>query len=201
MTNEAFVYVPYWVETALNRNSLPLNACLDYSKLRQILTLEDMSGLLALQDIKSLTREEGSNIAGTLFSMWNNSVTDAQRPEFTQAIVPMSRSTELKIETVKRFEENDYLLGSIGIGLPSDQQAPEPIFYKIVDAGGATSLVVLYKGFQKFISEPDNEYKFVVDQLKIFYVYLKAYQVSHLSVFKKYLRLLAFKTNVNSLIS
>lgn len=199
MTNEAFVYVPYWVETALNRNSLPLNACLDYSKLRQILTLEDMSGLLALQDIKSLTREEGSNIAGTLFSMWNTSVTDAQRPEFTQAIVPMSRSTELKIETLKRFEENDQVL--VSIGLPLDQQAPEPVFYKIVDAGGTASLVVLYKGFQKFICDPNNEYKFAVDQLKIFYVYLKSYQVSHLSVFKKYLRLLAFKTNVNSLIS
>lgn len=194
MTNQAFVFIPYWVETALNRSSLSLNTCLDYAKLRQILSLEDMSGLLAIQDIKSLTREESSFNNGTLFSMWSQSIPDAMKSEFLQAVVPMSRSTELKINILKRLETSEVPAPFL---LPGIDQAPvEPTYYKVVDIAGATNAIVIYKGFATFVSDPENEYKFVVDQLKVFYVYLKAYQVSLLPIFKKYLRMLAIKAHV-----
>lgn len=184
MTKNIFVFLPFWVEAAFKRNGCSLDACLDFGQARQILSLEDMSGLLALQDIKAVTRDE-SVLSRTLLTSWYESAKGAQRIELDSSIIPLARSNELKEEILNR------LLESSNVSETSlSETAPARIFYKVVDLDRNASGMVVYSGFPEFISKPENEYKVVVDQLKIFYVYLKAYQVSLLPLFGRYLYLL-----------
>ena len=184
MNLEQLVFIPPWVETAVSRSNLTLEACLDYSKIRPILSLEDMSGFLALQDIGKLTGEE-SDYNGTLLSSWQESA-GAQISELTNAIVPLSHSNEPSEELIQRLSlDTEYVNNS----------DPQNTFYRTVDLGRGKAAFVVYPGYFEYIKKPENQYKVVVDQLKLFYVYLKPYQVAGLSLFTRYLKLLSNRIN------
>ena len=183
MSQETFIYLPSWVETALKRNGCNLDICLDYEQLRGILSLEDMSGLLALQDLKSVTRDESTD-SSTLLSSWRLGAKGTQLDEINSTIVPLSCSKELREELTLRLSLTDSTP-------PINMDGPPAVYYKVVDIGRSTAAFITYPGYINFINKPENEYNVVVDQLKIFYVYLKSNQVSLLPLFKKYLLLLA----------
>lgn len=192
MISDTSVFIPYWIEAALKRNSCSPEVCLNYTKLRQFVSLDDAVGFLALQETKSITRKEGNEVVRTLFSMWSESAEGAHAAEFQQAVVPMSRSIELEKDLLARLSLKD---NSAMLGTPTNGQIDqENVYYKQIDLGGITHGVVIYPGFVEFIHTPENEFKFVVDQLKVFYVYLKSYQVSLMPVFRKYLYLLSARS-------
>lgn len=180
MTKSTFVFIPFWVETALQRNSCAMDVCLDYSQIRCILSLEDMSGLLALQDCKSVTRDE-SALNRTLLTSWNETAMGAQRIELDSTIIPLARSNELKDEICKRLQK---------CSDTGDAIENETVYYKLVDISRDVAAMVVYPGFPEYVSKPENEYKVLVDQLKIFYVYMKLHQVSLLPIFRRYVLLL-----------
>lgn len=190
MTKETFVFLPYWVESAIKRNGLNLEICLDYGQLRSILSLEDMSGLLALQDIKAVTRDE-SVLSRTLLNSWAESAKGTHETELNTSIIPLSRSTELKEEIFKRLSEETNQ-PSIWNSGTADLTST---YFKVVELGRSGAAQVLYPGYPNFISNPENEYAVVKTQLQLFYVYLKTYQVSVLPVFRRYLSLLANKAS------
>jgi len=190
VTREDFVFLPFWVEAAMNRNSCSLTNVLDYSEIRKILSLEDMSGLLALQEIKDVTRDE-SESNRTLLNIWNESAEGTHKTELDSVVIPMSRSNELKQELLIRLSNDSNCYETV----QSASQASTVTYYKVVDLGRVTSAMVVYKGFPDFVKDPENEYNVVVDQLKVFYVYLKSYQVSLLPVFRRYLTLLVKRVN------
>jgi hypothetical protein len=125
--------------------------------------------------------------------MWSESAEGAQAAEFQQAVVPMSRSIELEKDILARlsFKDKSTMVVQPTVVDPDSEE----VFYKQTDLGGSIHGVVVYKGFVEFICTPENEFKFVVDQLKVFYVYLKSYQVSLMPVFRKYLHLLSSRSN------
>lgn len=183
VSQETFIYLPSWVETALKRNGCNLDICLDYEQLRGILSLEDMSGLLAIQDLKLVTRDE-STVSSALLSSWRQSAKGVQLDEINSTIVPLSCSKELREELTVRLSSTDSNPSIKLDGAPA-------VYYKVVDIGRSIAAFIVYPGFIDFVNKPENEYNVVVDQLKIFYVYLKSNQVSLLPLFKKYLLLLA----------
>ena len=194
MTKENFIFLPFWVETAMARNGLALEACLDYGQVRQILSLEDMSGLLALQDISVVTREDGGS-SRTLLTNWYESAKGAHLIELNSSIIPLARSNELSQEIIKRLSVDHALAQPTN----SVTNTLESTFYKIVDINRGVAVLVMYEGFPLFISKPENEFKVTVEQLKIFYMYLKVHQVSALPLFRRYLSLLNFKFSSSKL--
>lgn len=184
MTKEIIIFIPFWVEKALSRQGLALEACLDYKLIRPILSQEDMSGLLALQDLPAVTRDENV-FSRTLLTSWSETADGDQSVELNSTIIPLARSNELKDDLLRRLSKANSETSTIEGG---SQQPDVP--YKLVDAGRQAIAVVVYSGYPEFVSSPEGEQKAVVDMLKIFYVYLKPYQVSPLPVFKRYLRLL-----------
>lgn len=169
------------------RNGLEVDACLDYNQVRQILSLEDTAGLLALQDISVLTREE-SGSSRTLLTNWYESAKGVQLIELNSSIIPLARSNELKKEITERL--NPSINGFV-------TQEEVSAFYKIVDVNRGVAVLVLYEGFPSFISKPENELKMTVEQLKVFYIYLKVNIVSQTAMFKRYLSLLNNKRSTN----
>lgn len=190
MTKDSFVILPYWVEAALRRNGCDLDVCLDFPQVRAVLSLEDMSGLLALQDIPAVTREEG-DLSRTLLTNWYETAKGPQRVELESTIIPLARSNELKEEIQKRLDVE----GNQPNPYNQNTSTLESTYYRVVDLNRKASALVVYGGFPSFVSKPENEFKVVVEQLKTFYVYLKLHQVSLLPVFRRYLKLLEVRSN------
>lgn len=186
MNNVEFVFIPSWVETVLNRNSYTFDDCLNYDKLRQILSLEDITGFLALQELDRFKDE----IPRALFNSWKDSATGAYLVELDSTVYSLSRSNELKEELLLRLSSKDS--NTLGEVMCKEENN---IYYKVVDINKTFAALIVYPGFFEFVKKPENEYKILVDQLKILYIYMKVFEVSFSGIFKKYVKLLANRFN------
>ena len=91
----------------MSRSGLPIEACLDYVQMRQILSQEDMSGLLAFQDLSAVTRDENV-LNRTLLTSWLGTAMGDHLVELNSTIQPLARSNELKDDLLKRLEKANF---------------------------------------------------------------------------------------------
>lgn len=183
MIEKQILVLPHWIEQVLSRNNCPLDRCLDYSVVRQYLSLEDLAGLLCVQELK-LIDKSGMSDQGTLFRSWLSSADVAQKAELMDSVRPLSCNNELKQDVILRLRE-------IKSGYLTDDDAEEEIktYFRIVDSTRKIAFLIVYPGFLQRNSIAQYRYNVVVELLKVFYRYMKVYQVSALPLFSEYVSL------------
>jgi hypothetical protein len=172
-----FIFIPYWVESALKRNAMSLSDVLDYSKISTVLSQEEVASLSALQTSNFFFKE---NYTSDLFTPWRSAATSAQLTQLDYVISPMAQNKELTGSISSR-------LSSAQSPIQYDESAPK---YSIVSINHGCVAVVLRPGFTEYIAEITNEHNFIVDLLKTFYVYLSVTDVSSLPIFRRYIQIL-----------
>ena len=71
MKQKNLILIPFWIEKALKRNNLSLTESLNYSTLRGLLSLSDLSAFLKFQNCDNYSISTGEN--NTLLSSWERS--------------------------------------------------------------------------------------------------------------------------------
>ena len=185
MEPTSFVFIPFWVEKVLKRNKLSLKDILEYEKIRKYFSLEDLAGLLCVQEsdqLGSFSSFKEFSLRTVLLSSWMKT-SGALAVELGSAVIPLSYSKEVKNYVLVKLSEQDVV----------SQNIDDPV-YRIVDIERNTFCIVLKPGFVKLHNSVEALLDFVKDILKVFYVYHKVEVVSREPIFKAYLNLLEGST-------
>ena len=188
MANKNPIVIPYWVANAFKRKQLPLAHCLNYVKVRQVLSLEDVATLLNAQQIKSLEFLKG-DYNSQLLSNWNKSCEDL-RNELDSTVLPLSHSKQLEERNLFRLSK-DYTADQSWTAddLNLDNNVNQEVF-ELNDFERDSYAMILNPGFVESIAQYDTKMKLVKAMLKISYVYLDTHSVSSENVFATYVGLL-----------
>lgn len=181
MITTNLVLIPYWVETALTRNSMSLNDFFNYEKLRSIQSVHDIAQLTTLQELEEL-RINGvirSDALSPLFSRWKETSQGNQNSELASVIPNLSHSKDLKCEVLSRLSNQTDSFS------PSNEDTPK---YKIVDVGRETIAVVLYAGYIEYESNPNQFTDIIAKLLQSLYVYHSVTDVSATALYKYYVQ-------------
>ena len=178
------VLIPYWIPEILKRKGLELKDCLDFPKLKPLLSLNDLVSFATLQEYYG--KLTGAEEPSSLIWIWSASIPKDQ-PELskylwdTVSTISMDQTFKNEIET-RLFCEGSKL-----------DQYPEP--YAVQHLAPEVGGIVIYPGH--FIleenSKPVHQKALVVSILKVLYVYNAYNEMCKTSLFKKYLELLAGK--------
>jgi hypothetical protein len=178
-TKKQIVLIPYWVAETLKRNQLPIADCLDISKLRKVMSINDLVLFMALQNsIRNLTSAE---VSCNILMAWLNHANAKSEEIKTEinTIVAMSGAPEFTDQLNNRLFTIDSKL--------NDYETPFNIYDLTPDYSG----VVVYPGF--FVNNGDTrlETVFIEAVLAALYVYDSYDIVSQTQYFKRYLELLS----------
>lgn len=172
MKTKAMVVVPYWVENVLKRNRLNFTDLLQYGKMRDVMSVNELSAFLTVQHTGRIPVI--NNIVNTyLLSSWEQTRSSDEKTELDSVVVPLSYSEETVSDVVERLSQV--------------QEDTEQKPYEIVDFAREAFVVVLRKGFMQDMLNPTKQLDFVRDLLKLYYCYYEPHEVSSLQIFQNYL--------------
>lgn len=172
MKTKAMVVVPYWVENVLKRNRLNFTDLLEYGKMRDVMSVNELSAFLTVQHTGRIPVI--NNIVNTyLLSSWEQTRSSDEKTELDSVVVPLSYSEETVSDVVERLSQV--------------QEDTEQKPYEIVDFAREAFVVVLRKGFMQDMTAPVKQLDFVRDLLKLYYCYYEPHEVSSLQIFQNYL--------------
>lgn len=161
--------LPGWVHRALLRNKLNILDLMDYSKVRKVLSIDDLAEWFYLNDHLTVDKCKLSN---TFLDFHFHSMTEQQRSEFSVSILPQSASEDVAASAKAKLD------GSY----PMNDSSYEFIYVDNI------LYVVLNEGFNKILEKPESLMEFVKEYLKKCYEYLPVNEVSKLPIYKLYLR-------------
>lgn len=170
MKQKNLILIPFWIEKALKRNNLSLTESLNYSTLRGLLSLSDLSAFLKFQNCDNYSITTGEN--NTLLSSWERSCKESV--ELVSTVVPLSCEESATV----------YINESYSNGTPV--QADKP--FRIVDLDREHYGVVIYPGFRDYVTNKLNKVTYFETILEVLYKYFEVYEVSQLPIFRDYLR-------------
>lgn len=156
---------------------------LDYSKVRQVLSVEDAATLLNLQQLYVAPFLQ-DNYFGYLLSSWESSANAEQKVELISTVVPLSYSEgnkESNLLRLKKVERSQDIFTS---------EQPDQQVFELVDFNREAFALVLNVGFADAVKESAVQMNLVKSILKLFYVYFKAHEVSSHNIFAAYVKLL-----------
>ncbi len=176
------ILIPFWVHETLRRNKLELSAVLDFKKLREVLTLQDIASIFALQDYaKMLAGCEELHI-GSLYFGWNAGILANEHEVIdflNQQVMPIAEDASTRKEVFARlFEPNARL-----------ERHEKPFI--CYDLSPEFEGVVINPGFFTQIGDHQLQSDFVGALLKALYVYEPYNEVSKTPLFKRHLELLS----------
>lgn len=178
MSIKNFVLIPFWVENVLNRNNIDIIDILNYSKLKSILSTNDLAQLKSLQTIEEISSFKELDGKWYLFNSWMNSAQESEKVELDSVINQLSCSKDLQQDLLDRLSL-EYA------PLVFDESASK---YKILDLNRDVTAIVLNPGFIDFERDQMNQFNLISDLLKSLYVYSTFSEVSNYSLFNKYVQ-------------
>lgn len=175
------VLIPFWVQEVLQRNQLPLSACLDLEKIKPLMSLNDLVGFLTLQ--KYMDKILGTKyVHDELTWVWSRGIQNG--------------NTQL----------NDFLWKTLNT-LAGDLTFHKEVESRLLDADAKTDQykepfitydlpqgivgVVIFPGFFADAGVSEFQKPLVEAILKLLYVYESSHEVAKTPLFKRYLELLA----------
>lgn len=161
--------VPEWILRSLMRNKLNTIDLMDYSKVRGVLSLNDMAEWFYMNDRFTIDNCRLSN--GFLDTHWH-SFSSEQRFEVQNSVLPLSGSEEIANSASAKLS-GSYPM-STGV-------------YQFVTVDNIL-YIVLSEGFMNEIPKPDFRSEFVKKYLKECYAMASVSDVSRLSIFDLYMR-------------
>lgn len=175
MKTKAMVIVPYWVENVLKRNRLAFTEVLNYGKMRELMSVEDLSAFLYLQRADKIDLFKTA-VNTYLLSSWEQTRSSDEKTELVSVVVPLSYSEDIISSTTKRLERNPYT-----------EMTQDSKSYGIVDFEREAFSFVIKPGFVEDMRDNAKALDCCRDILKLFYGYHEPHEVSALPIFQNYL--------------
>lgn len=174
------VLIPFWIEDNLKRNKLPLATCLDFVKMKSLVSLNDLVTFSTLQQY--FKRIMGVDESGSLAWNWSDSIPNDQ-PELSKYYW----NTFMGLESDKSFHK-EVEARLFDEHARTDSKKEPFITY---DLTPNVCGVVINPGF--FTAHYDEQLNMAVVEavLKVLYVYSAPHTVASSTVFKRYLELLS----------
>lgn len=172
MKTKAMVLVPYWVENVLKRNRLKFTDVLNYAKMRELMSVEDVSAFLHFQTTDWIAPLRGAECS-ILLSSWEQTRSANDPTELASVVIPLSQSEATASDAMQRN-----LVPAMDLDIP---------VYQLVDVEREVLIVVIREGFSEVMQDNAKALDFLRDVLKQYYIYMDVHQVSTLQVFRNYL--------------
>ena len=166
------VLVPYWVENVLKRNRLKFTDVLNYAKMRELMSVEDVSAFLHFQTTDWIAPLRGAECS-ILLSSWEQTRSANDPAELASVVIPLSQSEATASDAMQRN-----LVPAMDLDIP---------VYQLVDVEREVLIVVIREGFSEVMQDNAKALDFLRDVLKQYYIYMDVHQVSTLQVFRNYL--------------
>lgn len=178
------ILVPHWVQETLRRNQMNLNECLDFSKIRSILSTNDLAGFLALQEFAGYLYGDEENFTRypDLLAEWSEGAS-GENLNYLQITLPALANDASIVNEVKAR-----------LFSPESKDSRYEEAFITYDLKPSTVGVVVYPGHFVTGSKQKLELPLIESILKVFYVYTPYHIVAGTDFFKKYLHLLSSKS-------
>ena len=177
------IMIPHWVLEIMNRNQLGKADCLDYQKIKDIMSVNDQLVFCATQN-ENMRVMGVDYVSPSLAWLWSAGVPNDQatlkqylRNDFDR----MSRDDSIKQQVIDR----------LFTPLATSTENSEKNSFITYDITPSVVGVVLKPGY---FTEPNNyklQLEVIRSVLKILYMYETYHEVAKHSVFKRYLELLS----------
>lgn len=161
--------VPGWVLRAVYRNKFSAIDLMDYTKMRSILSVDDMAEWFYLNDMFQV---EGKRLGFNFLDNYSHSISPVQKTEINNSVLPLSGSEEVAISANAKLDK-----------VTSLTSTSEYEFIKLDNL----LYVVLNEGFNKIVQDHESKMIFVNKYLKECYAMTSVSEVSRFSIFELYL--------------
>lgn len=180
MANKVMVLVPNAIAEVLRRNRLDLAKIFDYTTLRSLVSVQDISAFLSLQRADKIDLVKTSNYS-FLRTSWEQTVTSDEREELVSFVIPSSNSEKPSKE----------LYGQFGDNLIEQSVDGKPVCpYEVLDVTRDAFIVILKPGYMSLQKDTAQHLGLVRKVLKVFYEYQQQHEVASTAIFGLYLQLL-----------
>lgn len=178
------VIVPYWIQQLLDRNKLNYIDLLDYSKMRQLMSIEDIAtfmGVTSNDGLKNTFLGRLNGFANFIYYRYFERASQAQREELDVVIGPL-----IQAETTMRS-----IVERLSLDNPADKDhiSSEDLYTLQVNNDGTIFLFVK-KGILNALEDRDYAHKLVSAYLQALYGLSPIHEVSFQDAFKLYLALI-----------
>jgi len=181
LTKLQAVIVPHWVFKALHRNNLNTIDLLSYTKLRTILSIDDMAEYLYLNQGFKINGIPLAHVDIISELTCHSSLTSAEKAELQNSVVPLSGSEEIAKSVISKLT---------GSNLMADCYQ-DCMLYQFIQVDN-TIFIILERGFIDYVlGKEDTSIEFIRKYLKHCYAMESISEVSHFSIFQLYLNNLA----------
>ena len=176
------ILIPFWVHETLRRNKMELSEVLDFKKMREVLTLQDMACFLALQEYAAMLTGAQEMHMGSLYFGWSASILANEhevQSYLGEQVGRLAEDASTRKEVFARlFAENSRC-----------ERHEKPFI--CYDLSPEFEGVVINPGFFTQIGDRQLQSDFVAALLKALYVYEPYNEVSKTPLFKRHLELLS----------
>lgn len=169
-TNHMLYVIPGWVYKTLSRNNLNNIDILEYSVIRQYMSIDDLAELIYLNNKFNINQ---SYLSNGIYSDSFKNLTQEQLTELTRSVFPLSDTDEIANNLKAKLESEPN----------TDTET-----YQFISALDAT-YTVLHEGFLIKIKDPAFRIKFIKEYLQECYKVKSIPTVSSTSMFKLYLKI------------
>ena len=178
------IIIPYWIEKVLNRNKLNLDVVLNYSELSKVLSTNDISQMLALENYESNTLTLGLSNNYISRSFWN-SAHGSQKAEL-DFVESLARDCDVIKDLINRLS----VVGNNQCYTQTDNEIENKCYFKLVDINKEVSAIIVEQDFLIAINDENNIIKLISTVLKNLYTYYTVAEVAAFKVFDKYVSIL-----------
>ena len=178
------VVIPFWIQEALYRNNLTIEECLDYAKIKTVLSTDDLCGFYNAQDLlRVVVGSEDSMLTNNeLFGLWERSI-PSDNPEL------LAEMRDLAYNLTRVLGQPGTLVSRIFGDDTKVDRYNEP--FKIVDLANKVVGLVLYPGHFNLGGELCLQGNLVAALLKAFNMYNSYDEAARSPLFKRFLDLLS----------
>lgn len=191
----SLVLIPYWVAEVIDSNGLQLADCIDYEKIRPLLSVHDMATFIAMQDEDRVllygNHGQAERSGGHLFDVWKQHteswpIDSTYKAPVRVASDDCGKMRALAYDSTYRADIVTRLYG------PDVKLERYTAPYKVVHLAQQVVGVVIYPGFFEERVDVALQHQLVRAVLDVFYVYSRDYaEVAVTPLFKRHLELLS----------
>lgn len=174
------VYVPQWIVEAIQRKKLNLSVVLDVNILKDIVSLNDLVGLVALnQSIGNLLGLDiNLNIGPGIVACW----------EKTGGVKAVEFINNTIIPNITPTTGNDVIARLTNENWETESDDDE---FLGIDIATDASAIILKNNFFDSVNPTRMQYKLIEEILQVLYVYHPHHLIANTAIGRKYLELLA----------
>lgn len=178
------VVIPFWIQESLHRNNLTIEECLDYEKIKRVVSTDDLAGFYNAQTLLRVLvgSEDNMLTSNELYGLWERNI-PLDRPELRAEMQDFTSNLARVLGPVEQ------LIGRLFDDGTKEMRYPDP--FKIVDLANKVFGLVIYPGHFDRGGELCLQGELVKALLKAFNMYDAYDELAASPLFKRFLDLLS----------